>query len=200
MKKILNFICVILACLICMTGCGVKDEPTTTIYDTLNSLITKEYSSITLTVKTTTDGETLNGSYNVRKQEDIYIVTYSYEKLNGFEEVGGVIIPPAEYKSIVDGSIKIRDGAVIEQNGTPSNITIESLTVSGLKFKESYFTNVTNENNIFKASVDDVDGFFSCDVNLTDLNVEITYTIENIKSIKLKYSTKESSVELIYNL
>lgn len=200
MKKVLSFICLMLTFLFCMTGCGGNDSPPKTVYENLNSLIAKESTSITLTVKTTTDGETLNGSYLISKQDNVYTVNYSYEKLNTFEEVGGVITQPTEYKSTVTGNMKISNGTIIEQDGEASNVSIESLTVSGLTFNESYFSNVVNENNTFKADVNNPNGFMGYDVTLSNLKVEIAYTTEKISSIKLTYSTSLSSVELMYNL
>lgn len=199
MKKVLGLICVIVLCLLCLSACGEIDLDKTAC-DVLNTLVAKETDNLSLTVKTTTAEDTLNSSYNVTKSNDTYTVTYSYEKLNGYEEVDGVIVPPTEYKSTVQGSMKVKDGIIIEQDGTSANITLETLSISGLSFNKSYFTNISNQDGSFKADVVDIEGFIGTDVNTSNMKVEVYYSVNNISSIKITYSTSTSSVELLYVL
>ena len=199
MKKVLGLICVIVLCLLCLSACGEIDLDKTAC-DVLNTLVTKETDNLSLTVKTTTAEDSLNSSYNVTKSNDTYTVTYSYEKLNGYEEVDGVIVPPAEYKSTVQGSMKVKDGIIIEQDGTSVNITLETLSVSGLSFNKSFFTNISNQDGAFKADVVDIEGFIGTDVNTSNMKVEVRYSVNKISSIKITYSTTTADVELLYVL
>ena len=199
MKKVLGLICVIVLCLLCLSACGEIDLDKTAC-DVLNTLVAKETDNLSLTVKTTTAEDTLNGSYNVTKSNDTYIVTYSYEKLNGYEEVDGVMVPPTEYKSTVQGTMKVKNGVIIEQDGTSANITLETLSVSGLSFNKSFFTNISNQDGAFKADVVDIEGFIGTDVNTSNMKVEVRYSVNKISFIKITYSTNSADVELLYVL
>lgn len=199
MKKVLGLICVIVLCLLCLSAC-VETDSEKVACDQLNRLISKESKSLSLTVKTTTAEDTLTGSYNINKVDDAYTVSYSYEKLNGYEEIDGVIVPPTEYKSTIQGTMKVKDGIVIEQDGASVNIALESLSVSGLSFNKDYFANISNREGVFKADVIDTQGFIGYDAEISNMQVEVTYSLTNISRIKITYSTSTASVELLYVL
>ena len=198
MKKVLCLICITVICLLCFTGCFI--EQTKTVYDTLNTLIAKDVAKLTLTLKTTTNQDTLTGTYNVTKSNDIYTVTYSYEKLNGYEEVDGVIVPPSEYKSTVQGTMKVKNGTVIQQDGENVNINVNVLNVNGLSFQESYFANVSDQAGLFKADVINVKGLMGYAVDALNMKVEVGYSSSNISHIRITYLSNSSSVELLYVL
>lgn len=199
MKKVLGLICVIVLCLLCLSAC-VETDSGKVACDQLNRLISKESKSLSLTVKTTTAEDTLTGSYNINKVDDAYTVSYSYEKLNGYEEIDGVIVPPTEYKSTIQGTMKVKDGIVIEQDGASVNIALESLSASGLSFNKDYFANISNREGVFKADVVDTQGFIGYDAEISNMQVEVTYSLTNISRIKITYSTSTASVELLYVL
>ncbi len=217
MKKFISILCVLMMLVICLTACGDDnfkepsnldtpnatnpsdslDTPEATVYNILNALVDKEYSKVTLSVKTTTDSDTLQGSYTVESKSDAFLVTYSYEKLNEFTEVGGVISPPADAKSTVNGRMKIKDGKIIEQDGEGANIAIEQLNVSGLSFKESYFVNVKTENGSFSADVTSANDLLGFNIPCENMKINVSYSTDTLKSLNIQYTSDGNSEVVI---
>lgn len=200
MKKVISLICVMVMLVLCVAGCG-KKENKPTIYETINNLIDKEYSVVNLSVKTTMGNETLKGTYTINKENNFTLIEYSYEMLNGFSEVGGVIIPPTEEKSTISGSMKVKDSKVIEQNGESVNIPVEQLSINGLTFDESFFTDIQDSDGLFSAKVSKVKDFLGFELNCTDMKITVNYTTDKISKVNIQYISESSSnIEIQYSI
>ncbi len=168
-----------------------------TAYDKLNSLIAKTPSSVQLSVSVTLDGETLTGEYDTTATDGGYTVEYSYEKFNTFEETDGGYVVPDEIKSTFEGSIVVKDGKIVEQDGADADISFDQMTAAGLKFDAEYFKNEVSEDERFSADVTDPDAFLQGDVDCTAMKVEVRYNDEAIASLVISYTSSENAQVVI---
>lgn len=197
MKK--KFIWIALLCCLLsalLAGCGGTGKKD--IYATLNQLAAKTPQTVTLQTSVTAGGETLTGEFEVKTEENGYRVTYSYQKFNTFEEEGGEYQIPGTDVSSVEGNMLVSDGKIIEQNGSASDITVEQITASGVKFAASCFTDVKQAEGSFQAKVSDPSAFLQEEISCTDMTVSVSYG-EIISSMKIAYtSAGGAQVELEY--
>ena len=140
----------------------------------------------------------MTGELEGKTEENGYRVTYSYQKFNTFEEEGGEYQIPGTDVSSVEGNMLVSDGKIIEQNGAPSDITVEQITASGVKFAASCFTDVKQTEGSFQAKVSDPSAFLQEEISCTDMTVSVSYG-EIISSMKIAYtSAGGAQVELEY--
>lgn len=187
-KKLIAIVGICAALALGFAGCGESDEGAT-VYDTLNKLVAKEVNTVTLTVSSTLNGETLTGSYEAKTDGDKVKVTYRYEQMNVIEkDAGGNYILPDTVKSTKEGSMVVSGGKVIEQNGAAADLAIEAVTAAGLTFNEEYFSNISAKEGEFSASVASPAAFLGQQITCTAMRVKVAYTEDAISSIELSYT------------
>ncbi len=184
--------CSVLAATV-LAGCGGPSD----VYSQLNDLVADTPASVQLDVTVTVDGETLTGAYSVKTEDDGYRVTYSYEKLNTFELVDGAYVVPEEYKSTLTGNMLVSGGKIVEQNGAAVDITMEQITAAGVRFDESYFTDVEANEGSFTATVSEPSEFLQTTITCTGMTVNATYTSEQIESLTIAYTSAGGAQVLI---
>lgn len=181
------------------SACSQPVAPHEDIYDTLNSLIVQAKDEVTLTVSSTLNGETLNGTFTAIQEENGTRVTYVNEQLSMFEEGENGYIIPDSYKTTYQGTMLISDGNVIEQDGDPTDIAIEQITAAGMKFEKDYFSDVTSSNGVFCANVNTPSDFMQTKIDCSEMSVEVCYTQESINLLTISYtSSSGAQVEISY--
>ena len=176
-----------------------KPNTEKTVYGLLNKLIAAEKNSVTLDLSLTQSGETLTGKYVAKNEANGMKVTYTFERLNPIEKnEDGTYTFPTEVKSSHSGSMVLRDGKVVEQDGETADITIESITASGVKFEEGSFKNVKTENGKFTAEVSSPAAFLQQELSCEGMKVEVSYTESAITSLKITYTAAGADVSMAY--
>lgn len=183
-------LCILAA--ISLAACGGRDP-----YDTLNKLIAKTPSSVELHVTITMDGETLNSEYAVTEQENGYRVVYTYERLSTFDETEDGFTIPDSVKTLFEGSIVVKDGKIVEQNGAEADLSFEQMTAAGVKFDETYFSNAMITEDSIKADVKDPAAFFLQELECTNMKMETRFTEEAITSLLVNYVSSNGAQVVI---
>ena len=175
------------------------DVVTEDIYVKLNALLAAADYPATVTTKTTEDGHTLNGSYAVTKEGDVYSVDYSYEKLSLFTFTeGGDVVAPDAFKTTYTGRIKVQGGKIIEKDGAEADLSVESLTVKGITLSQAALSDETTEDGLFSAKIDSLKTVTGSDVTATAASIEISYSDTKITKIVLRYVTSAYQTEIVY--
>lgn len=182
-----------------LAACSEPVTPQDDVYDTLNSLFAQTKDEVTLTIDTTLDGETLNGTFTAVQEGNGTRVTYSYEQLSTFEEDEDGYIIPDSYKTTYEGTMLISDGKIVEQDGDAADIAIEQITAAGLEFEKDYFTDVTLSDGVFRANVIAPSDFLQTEIDCSGMRVEVHYTQESIDLLTISYTTSVGAqVEFSY--
>lgn len=196
MRKKLLGLCLIAVMVMALCGCSMPNEiPGTAVYYTLNQLVKKEYSSVTLSVETDFGDDKLSGEYTTTKNEEMYTISYMFEQFSTFSD--GEL--PNEYKTIYSGEMTTQDGKVVQQSGESINIEASDLTVTNLKFDKTYFTDVSDEKGSFKANVSNINGFLGRPLSCTNMQVSITYTTSHFNKMVITYVVDSTNVTLSYS-
>lgn len=182
-----------------LAACSDPVAPQDDVYDTLNALVAQAKDEVTLTVGTTMDGETLNGTFTAVQEGNGTRVTYAYEQLSTFEEYEDGYIIPDSYKTTYEGTMLIVGGKVVEQDGDVADIAIEQITAAGLEFEKDYFTDIASSDGVFRANVVAPSDFLQTEIGCSGMSVEVHYTQESIDSITISYtSSGGAQVEISY--
>jgi len=205
MKKksvIILTVTVILAALtLAFAACGKKEEnqTQTDVYTQLNAMLGEAGYPAVLTSKTTENGYVFNGTYTIAESEGTYTVEYSYEKLStfGISDAGEITLPE-DFKTTCTGSLKVRDGKIVEQNGAEANLSPEALTVSGIHLSEASLTDVADENGTFSATVTSLQTVTGITSAATSATLVITHTDTAVTRLKLTYVTASYQTEITY--
>ena len=183
-KRIIGIACVCAVAALSLTACGGNKT-----YGKLNSLIAKTPSEAELVVTVTADGETLSGEYSLSEQDGGYVVEYTYERLSTFDASDDGYIFPDAVKTTYEGSVVVKDGKIVQQNGDTADLTFEQMTASGVKFDETYFSNVVIDDGSVIADVSDPEAFLQSDITCTDMQMKVLFTDDAITSLTVSYTS-----------
>ncbi len=167
--------------------------------ESINEFLKQVSYPITITSKVTKDGDDFNGTYAITMNNDTAVVVYSYEILSTFKLVNGEYVVPESYKETVSGSVKIKNGKVIEQNGATVNLSSEVFNVQGISLSESVLKNVEVNNGTFSADVTSLQSLTGIDIVASNAKLNITYTDTKITKLVISYSTDSYQSEITYN-
>lgn len=203
MKKIIIVLIALSMLLMGMTACsGSKDSESTptpptrpTVYDLLDDLAEKDYSNIEIDIVTITGFAQLYANYVLTTDN----MTYSIERLNLFPSDKNVSELPSNYKTTVTGYALIKNGQVIELDGS-KDVTIPSYDElhGNFNFDESNFKNAVLGTNSFEADVVSPSQFYGADVDMSNLKVKVEYTETSLTTITISYSTTNATVQTVY--
>lgn len=195
MKKILT---VIMFFFVCISCCACGEEAKNDLYDDFNRMTKAEYTDYRIEVCSVSDDNALNSTYKVKAENGMNKIEYTYEVLNPISDIDGEIVMPSEYKSVKSGTVTVKNGKIIEQNGEELNIEVARIDKIGLKFNETYFANITSETNCFKAQVKNVEGFTGKSISCAEMAVEIEYNENKFEQIVISYVSNTISTEIKY--
>ncbi len=197
----ISIIIIALLLLVGLCACNILPQTQTEIYDKLNKMLDDDYSTIALTITTTTVDVPLTSSFNTIFKDNRQSITYSVQQFGKFEVNDGVITPPSSYIVTKSGTIALENGKVVDKQGDEMDIDVSTLTSSIFSFKKEYFANIKSNKTSFSADVTNAKGFMSNNtLNVSDMKVSvgisgdkiasiiITYTSENDASIKMHYT------------
>ena len=153
---------------------------------------------VTLTSKTIEDDIEFDGTYTIIENEGTYSISYSYEELSTFSVNDGVIVAPESFKTTQTGSMKVKDGKVIERNGAEANISVTALDVQGITLSQSALTDVRTENGTFSATVSSLQTVTGMTTAVTSASISITYNDTKITRLVLTYATSSYSTTITY--
>ena len=206
MKKIIILI-VLSMLLACMTACsGSKnpDQPTPddtnqqtakSVYELLDSLAEKDYSTVKVDIVTTTGFASLNSNYVLTQN----VVTYSIERLNLLPSDGNITDLSPDCKTTLSGYAQINNGQITEINGN-KDVALPSYNElkGNFSFDETNFTNVVVGDGAFEADVVSPSLFYGADVDVSELKVKVEYTEASLSKIIISYSTANATVQAVY--
>lgn len=193
MKKSILIILLMLMFLISFTSCRQESEKN--IYDVLNSLTEKEYSTISIDVSTLTAGEELKANY-ILKQD---CVDYNIEQINRLPEDGSFSDVPFDYKTEFSGTAEIKNGQVVKLDDTPVTLPSYDTLKGSFNFDEANFTDVITSDGQFDAKVVSPSSFMGATTDATDMSVTIEYSESAFVKITLSYRTAHSKVTTVYS-
>jgi len=191
MKRIMLSIVLILTLLMSFISCN---ESTATIYDTLNELSKQNYSKIQLAITTVTDDIELKANYILTASK----VDYSVEQLNLLPSDGNFSGANEEYKTLINGSAAIENGAITDFGGEAVDIPEYDELKGHFDFKENYFKNIKIENGKLSADVESASEFLGTDKAISDAKLIVEFDESAIKSITITYKTTTSVVTSVY--
>ena len=168
--------------LLCFAAC---DKYAGALQD-INTLLKKDYSSVTLNVTTTTKGVTLEGIYVLTFDGDKTNVEFSYQKLNELTMDGG-----ESFVSTVTGKAVVQNGKIV--SGDETLDLPKEYDFNGLSFKQAFFANYTVTGSKFDADVTNAKGFVNGDLVCSDMHVTVLYSKTAISKIALTYLSEKGS-------
>lgn len=202
MKRVIKIACLILMLLltICFSGCSLfKKEPVDnrSVYEVLDDLVKQEYANIILSITTEKDNKSLYGNYIFSKNGEEITVDYSFQQFTSFKEVNGELVAPEKEKETLSGKITYKNGKVVDASGDELNISIETISASGLSFDKSYFSNTVSDDKKFVATVKNPNGFMGV-TEATEVTVEVAFSSNAIQKITINYKQGDYANTLVY--
>ena len=204
MKKIIILLLTLSMLLMGSTACSKKQPDSSqggansgenNIYSVLDDLSKKEYDSIKVDIKTSSDFAKLYSTYTLNDKH----VIYSIEKLNLLTSSGNFEDLSSNYKTTFTGYALLENGRVVEIDGNNDVVLPTYNELKGnFNFTEDNFENVVVENNLFEADVISPSKFYGTDVAMSNLSVKVEYTEETLIGITLSYTTTNATVETVY--
>lgn len=194
MKKFMIIGTMALVGVFSFAGCTSK---TPTVYETLNELAQKEYSSIALNVSMTLNRQTLTGEYRSTATENGYQIFFSYEQISTFEEKEGEIIIPDSFITTYSGTVEVSNGSVISQSGDSVDLPIGQLTAAGLNFSESNFSEILQTEGRLTAKVEKSSAFLGRSVSASDMTIDICYNAEWLSSMIINYTSNGGATVIL---
>ena len=185
---------------VCKDKCEGHEDPVLppkepSVYETLSSLVKKEYSEIVINILTNTNGIELTAEYILT---DNY-VEYSIEQLSKLPEDGSLDGVSSSYKITLAGNAVIKNGEVVKLDGNQVSLPEYDELKGSFDFSQDNFKNVnTLTHGVFTADVISPSKFFGTSANVKDVKVVVEYSDTALKSITINYKTDNSIVKLSY--
>ena len=198
MKTKLVIACIFITLMCSLTSCldmGAEE----TIYGKLNSLADEEHSRITVTVVSDHPLGTLENEYRIEYSGASQMeVSYYEEEFSLFEKADDDYILPTEAISYHQGSVSVKNGVIIEQQGEPPIADIKTIGAPKFSFEESFFSGVVSSEGSFSADIENVRGFFGYPIAGTDFVLEVVYG-EKLQTLVITYlSLEKYNVQIKY--
>ncbi len=188
MKKYL--LVLILATVLFSCSACVDSLPTQDAYTTLNKL-QKEVTSYNLSVTTTVGVDSLTSVYEVKVEGNTTTVNYTGEMFVKIELEGD----NSQSKQQLAGQVILENGIVKSTSGDGVDVIPSA---PNYNFKKKYFANILEEDGRLSAEVANIFAFMGKNIDATDMTLEVEYTDETLVKLVVKYSTANSSVEIVY--
>ena len=169
MKK-LNFVFIPLTTTL-LSGCFFTDLFQNKDVRNFNNIVEKDYSSFVIKVTTNNNGDELNSTYNIKKENGEYAISYSRQKYNAID-LNSSTVPDTAISTEI-GEYKTNDAR---------------LNLSRFKFSEDDFKSYSFNSGSFTGKIDDAKNYLGADYSC--LNFEITF----------KYSDYLSEIEMSYTM
>lgn len=196
-KSIFSILALCTACAAAagLSGCKSCDDDGPDAYGKIQEILNKNYSQIVLTVTDTfAEGVSLQSVYTVNYGESDVTIEYSIEKFTSLS----LDAASPQFKTVKTGSVVLKDGVIVKQEGDSADFSYELISAGGLNFKEEYFTAVTINNVSFKADITNPSGFFGTAVDCTGAKIQSVFA-DYMAEIVVSYtSSSGSSVEYEY--
>ena len=198
MKKSIISLVLLLSILSSITACGPKtppepNPPAPTVYEVLEELADKEYTSVKLGIVTVTGGIRLAADYVLTKNS----VLYSVEQIRKLPTDGDIIDLPTEYKTTLTGTAAVNGGNVV-LDGTDVTLPSYEELKGNFDFSEANFTNAVAENGSLKADVVSPAAFCDAGGGIHNMKVAISYSETAFNKITITYQTADSEVTATY--
>ena len=201
MKRVISILLMILA-IFTLASCGGPAEPHTpseTVYETLNKIFTKEHPLVNIEVTTETNGTVLSSLYVISKEVKGDRIAYSVEALNTFGEIDGELVIPESYKATCKGTVLLSNGNIFEQTGDAVELDLTQVQIPRFDFKESYFSDVKNENGKLTANVTNPSALLGTSISCSDMGVSVSYSTTSISEIVLNYTESNTKATIKYS-
>ncbi|MBQ7343727.1 MAG: hypothetical protein IJW53_03060 [Clostridia bacterium] len=173
---------------------GNTGEVTADVWETLQSLSEKKYSSVKLSIKTVTGNIELESDYTLMDSE----VTYSVERLNLLPTDGNLGDASSSYKTTYTGVATVKDGKVETIAGEAVSIPSYDELKGSFNFREKNFEGVKDENGRFEANVLSPTDFLGSSVDMRDMRITVTYNNNSLQKLEITYVLKDSTVTTVY--
>ena len=205
MKKIIVSAILLVALLVCKTGCstsggaqppsgGGNPPADQTVYEKLSELAAEEYKKVNLSIVTVTNGIELSAEYIMSGN----IVLYSIEQLNLFSPDGDISELSPEYKARLVGSAVVSNGEIKMLDG--ENVTLPSYDElkGSFNFVESNFKNADVKENSLCAEIVSPSDFYGASVNVQNMTIDVEYSDLALVKMVITYQMDSSTVTTTY--
>lgn len=169
-----------------------KITPPQTTCEVIAELAEKNYTSISISIDTETDGITLCARYTVTSAE----VAYSIEKMNLLPTDGSA--PSPDEKTVLTGTATIENGKITGIDGKALDLPTENELKGAFNFNESHLSNIEETDGRFTATVTSPSDFMGRETDAFDMSVVVEYDAVALKTIRLSYKTPLSTVNAVY--
>lgn len=166
MKKFLHLIAIFLVVfglVACRNTENKEDKEVTQINDAINY----DYSSYTVTVKTTKDNVLLTSVYEISKKDNGYEIKYSIQTIN---ELSLDTVP---------------EKMISTKTGTYEKVNTE-FELSKFKFDKDLFTSYTFADGSLKASIDNAKNYLKTNYDCNNFTITFNYSTK-LTSIEMQY-------------
>lgn len=202
MNKKTLIICLAVMLIFTVICCSACSGNTAEKLREINTLLSREYSDIKLSVTTASDQAELKAEYEFVKSDTNTNIKYSIERLSGFGTNGSSVTVPSQFKTLVEGSA-VYDGENIvsmDGNEVDPQILVGAMDTS-MMFRISYFSHMSFKKSVFSAKVVDPKGFMDNDgFDGKNMTVKVIYGASSLASIEINYTAADdSSVKMLYD-
>lgn len=199
MKKIISII-LFLALLMCATSCKKKDDDdnpsdTQTVYERLDDMADKSYSSVSVSIVTSTAKAQIFASY-VLAQTDI---SYSIEQINALPTDGVITGTPSNFKTTLSGNAKVVNGKLVSVDGDNVSLPSYNELNGNFNFNEENLKNVVVGNGSLKADVISPSKFYGTSIDANEMSIDVTFSTDSLIRVTVTYKTENASVKTVYD-
>lgn len=186
MKKIISVLTVL--CLLVLVFCACDDLSNNQSVSMLNEKLSEYYSGWTVKVTTLKNDVSLVNEFAVTRIGEGYNIDYTVEKLNELS-----IDASTEFKTTLKGSATVKDGKITLVEGDAIDVDLSETTKIGLKFDNSYFTDILFTTTMFKANVSSPKDFFGSEINCSSMKVTASFDETNFSYIIVSYTANDGA-------
>lgn len=168
------------------------------IYDRLTAYSSAQHNFAKVSVTSTNGDKSLVNNYSVTKTDGGYKVEYREENFSVFNKDanGNYTATGDEYKKVKSGVTEYSlDGTIV----SGEEIGLKKVDLSQFKFAESNFTDVTQSDGVFTAKIADANAFCGM-TDVTGATVTVAYSLGDITSLQIAYTSGETAVVILYEI
>lgn len=188
------------------TGNGGTETPPDVLtaekaFETIATLLAEDYSTLTVTVVTKSNGNTLTDTFKINYLEDgKKTVEYSITTANeiGIDDEGMIVIPEKRY-SVVNGKVEISStGTTQLVSGDEADYDFTTIKMPNFDLSADNFTELKVTATSVKGNVTDAKKFFNdSDVTATNAKLSVSYG-QTLKNFVVEYTLGTDTVKTTY--
>lgn len=188
------------------TGSGGTETPPDVLtadkaFEAIVALLAEDYSALTITVVTKSNGNTLTDTFKINYLEDgKKTVEYSITTVNEIDiDDEGLIVVPEERYSVVNGKVEISSTGTTQLiSGDEADYDFTTIKMPNFNLSADNFTELKVTAASVKGNVTDAKKFFNDnEIAVSDVKLSVSYG-QTLKNFVVEYTLNGAAVKTTY--